>query len=76
MAVNTNGPSESADRALDALVDAADHIRDCARCRRIFRVAHDVVVAGENRHREFRPWGLTNRLLPELRRCGAWPKAI
>lgn len=62
--------------ALDALIEAAAHLRNCARCARLFRAAHEVVAASQIQFPEFRPWGLTNLLLPELRRCRGWPQAI
>jgi len=62
--------------ALDALVEATTHLRDCFRCKRLFAAAHEAVGVGPTCFDEFRPWGLVNLILPELRRCNAWPLEI
>ncbi|MBV8135431.1 MAG: hypothetical protein JO121_07300 [Deltaproteobacteria bacterium] len=67
---------EAWDLAVHALVEATTHIRDCSRCGRMFAAAHDAVGGGATRFEEFRPWGLVNLILPELRQCNAWPKEI
>jgi hypothetical protein len=67
---------EAWELAVDALVEATTHIRECFRCGRVFAVAHEAVDVGPNRFDEFRPWGLVNLILPELRRCSGWPKEI
>jgi hypothetical protein len=62
---------ESWELAVDALVEATTHIRDCFRCRRVYEAALGPIFFDE-----FGPWGLVNLILPELRRCNAWPKEI
>ena len=62
--------------ALDALLETTRHIQSCLRCRRVFAAAFEAVENGPNRFEEFRPWGLVNLILPELRRCRTWPKEI
>ena len=76
MSVTTITIPKSWELAVDALVEATTHLRDCFRCRRIFAAAHEVVDVGPSCFDEFRPWGLVNLILPELRRCNAWPKEI
>jgi hypothetical protein len=76
MSVTTITIPESCELAVDALVEATTHIRDCFRCRRVFAAAHEAVEVGPTFFDEFRPWGLVNLILPELRRCDAWPKEI
>ena len=68
--------AEAWEQAVDALVEASTHIRDCFRCRRVFAAALEAVDVGPLCFGEFRPWGLVNLILPELRRCKAWPKEI
>lgn len=76
MSVPTITIPESWELAVDALVEASTHIRDCFRCGRVFAAAHKAVDVGPTFFDEFRPWGLVNLILPELRRCDAWPKEI
>jgi predicted anti-sigma-YlaC factor YlaD len=71
----------SSRKALDTQVAAAEHIRDCDACRRMFEVAYEEMrrlgfanysdmVVGPN------PFELTVQILPELRSCPNWPKSI
>jgi hypothetical protein len=76
MSVTTITIAEAWELAVETLVEASTHIRDCFRCRRVFAAAHEAVDDGPTRFDEFRPWGLVNLILPELRRCNAWPKEI
>jgi hypothetical protein len=76
MSATTITIPESCEVAVDALVEATTHIRDCFRCRRVFAAAHEAVEVGPTFFDEFRPWGLVNLILPDLRRCDAWPKEI
>lgn len=68
--------TESCERSLDALAFAVEHVRRCQRCIRFFAAAHEVVESGGNQHEEFRPWGLMNLILPDLRRCHGWPREV
>ena len=76
MSVTTIRIPEACELALDALVEASRHLQDCFRCRRVFAAAHEAVDIGPTYFDEFRPWGLVTLILPELRRCNAWPKEI
>ena len=76
MSENTITIPEAWELAVHALIEATVHIRDCSRCGRVFAAAHDAVGVGAPRFDEFRPWGLVSLILPELRRCNAWPKEI
>jgi hypothetical protein len=67
---------EKIEMALDALVEAARHLRCCGRCKRFFEAAYTTVASAQVDFPQFRPWGLVNLLLPELRKCTEWPKAI
>ena len=62
---------------LNAQVKAAEHVRDCARCRRLFKTALEEVLNGATTSvSESMPWKITNDLLPELRICKDWPNGI
>ena len=61
---------------LDALAEAARHFRSCGRCRRFFEAAYGAVADSRMDFPEFRPWGLVNLVLPELRKCAQWPRLI
>jgi len=76
MSVTTITIPEAWELAVHAMIEATTHIRDCSRCGRVFAAAHDAVGVGPTRFDEFRPWGLVSLILPELRRCNAWPKEI
>jgi hypothetical protein len=76
MSVTTITIPESWGLSVDALVEATTHIRECLRCGRVFAAAHGAVDGGPSCLDEFRPWGLVNLILPELRRCNGWPKEI
>ena len=76
MSVTSITIPESWELAVEALVEATTHIRDCFRCRRVFAAAHEAVDVGPTCFDDFRPWGLVNLILPELRGCNAWPKEI
>jgi len=64
------------ERAIDSLVEASAHLCGCFRCARLFAAAYDALGTAQNRFEEFRPWGLVNLILPELRRCSGWPKEV
>jgi hypothetical protein len=65
---------------LNAQVAAAEHVRDCAKCRHLFEVAFDEadlsdqvcseMVVGPN------PFFVMTQILRELRSCPDWPKNI
>jgi hypothetical protein len=60
--------------ALDAQVAAAEHVRDCDKCRHLFEVAYEEadseMVPGPN------PFFVMTQIIRELRRCPEWPKNI
>ena len=63
--------------ALNAQVEAAQHIRDCAPCHRLFRAAYEAAYQQFSLPVSDRfPWSITNKLLPELRECENWPKGV
>jgi hypothetical protein len=76
MSVTTITIPEAWELAVAGLVEATMHIRDCFRCGRVFAAAHEAAGIGPTRFDEFRPWGLVNLILPELRRCNTSPKEI
>jgi hypothetical protein len=59
---------------LNAQVAAAEHVRDCDKCRHLFEIEHEEadseMVLGLN------PFFVMTQILPELRRCPDWPKSI
>jgi hypothetical protein len=69
-------------KALTAQVAAAEHIRDCDRCRHLFGIAYDETNQAENRALNFpEKWGgapsplnVSVQILRELRDCPDWPK--
>ena len=70
---------------LNAQVAAAEHVRDCARCRHLFEVAFDeaelsdqVVYSetGQNGGFITNPFFVMTQILRELRSCPDWPKNI
>jgi hypothetical protein len=64
---------------LNAQVEAARHIRDCPRCRRLFRTAYEATyeAAWDSGKRvtadTLLAWSGRNDALPELQRCISWP---
>lgn len=68
--------------AIESMVAATEHIRDCERCRLVYCVAFDVVL--ELLKTEFPQWEITypppfkvfQVCFPELRKCPDWPKGI
>ncbi len=60
--------------ALNAQVAAAEHVRDCDKCRHLFEIAYEEadseMVLGLN------PFFVMTQILRELRRCPDWPKSI
>jgi predicted anti-sigma-YlaC factor YlaD len=67
--------------ALNAQVAAAEHVRDCDKCRRLFEIAFeeaelsDHLVVSENVMYP-NPFFVMTQILRELRRCPNWPKSI
>jgi hypothetical protein len=59
---------------LNVQVAAAEHVRDCGKCRHLFEIAYEEadseMVLGLN------PFFVTTQILRELRRCPDWPKNI
>ena len=62
------------DIVLNAQVAAAEHVRDCDKCRHLFEIAYEEadleMVLGLN------PFFVMTQILEELRRCPDWPKSI
>jgi len=76
---------KSARWALNALAEAAQHIRTCNRCERIFLTAYDAyterLAEGERANSEMQyamhpsdVWSMTKEILVDLRQCESWPK--
>jgi hypothetical protein len=63
--------------ALKAQAEAAEHIRTCPRCERLFLVAYEATV-DQMKVMVFpsKVWLITMELLPEFRQCSSWPKDI
>ena len=63
---------------LKAQVAAAEHIRDCDRCRRLFEVAIEEAAQSGNESlgSAFNPFQVTAHIRLELRACPDWPKGI
>jgi hypothetical protein len=59
---------------LNAQVAAAEHVRDCDKCRHLFEIAYEEadseMVLGLN------PFFVMTQIVRELRRCPDWPKSI
>jgi len=67
--------------ALDTQVAAAEHIRACGACRRMFEVAYEEMVkSGFGNYSDMvvgpNPFQVTVEIMPELRSCPDWPKSI
>jgi NMD protein affecting ribosome stability and mRNA decay len=71
-------------QAIDQLVTAPLHIRDCARCRRVFEATFEAIGQVDNAARDFpetfptapNPWRVTIEALRDLRTCENWPRGI
>ena len=61
---------------LNAQAQAAEHIRSCSRCQRLFLVAFEAAAEQLDQaatiHSEV--WLLTRELLREFRQCSDWPR--
>jgi hypothetical protein len=59
---------------LNAQVAAAEHVRDCDKCRHLFEIAYEEVDSewglGPN------PFFVMTQILEDLRRCPDWPRSI
>ena len=70
--------------AIDRLVTATQHIRDCARCRRVFEATFEAIGQVDNAAHDFpetfptapNPWRVTNEALRDLRTCGTGPREL
>ena len=64
----------SSEVMLNAQVAAAEHVRDCDKCRHFFEVAYEEadseMVPGPS------PFFVMTQIIRELRRCPDWPKSI
>jgi hypothetical protein len=69
-------------RAIDRMVAAAGHIRDCPRCRRVYGVAFEIVL--EALRKEYStlyweyppPFRVLEQCFRELHDCEHWPVGI
>ena len=67
--------------ALKAQVAAAEHVRDCDKCRHLFEIAYEEAEFSDNlvMSEEIRypsPFFVMTQILRELRSCPDWPKSI
>jgi hypothetical protein len=69
--------------ALNAQVAAAEHVRDCNRCRHLFEIAYEETALSDNLVPNFseivtgpNPFFVMTQILRELRSCPDWPKSI
>lgn len=62
-------------RAIEAMVAATEHIRDCERCRRVYGAAFDV-FRQEGAPYPPNPWTVLRQSSQELHECERWPKGI
>jgi hypothetical protein len=66
--------------ALKAQVAAAEHVRDCDKCRHLFEVAFEEAESDQVVYSEEvpgpNPFFVMTQILRELRRCPDWPKSI
>jgi hypothetical protein len=69
--------------ALNAQVAAAEHVRDCDRCRHLFEAAYEETTLSDNLVSNFsqivagpNPFVVMTQILRELRSCPDWPKSI
>jgi hypothetical protein len=58
---------------LNAQVAAAEHVRDCGKCRHLFEVAYEEADLGMACPS---PFFVMDQIIRELRRCPDWPKDI
>jgi len=71
-------------QAIDRLVSATQHIRDCERCRRVFEATFEAIGETDNVAKGLpeelpaapNPWGVMLEALRELRACKEWPIGI
>jgi len=61
--------------AIDGMVAAVEHIRDCERCRRIYGAGYDV-LRQEGSPFMPNPWTVYFQCSQELHACEQWPKGI
>ena len=69
-------------KSVESLVAATEHIRDCARCRRVYYAAFDILLEAIRdklpaMHVESPPaLKVLEQCFPELHQCARWPKGI
>ena len=66
---------------LNAQVAAAEHVRDCDKCRHLFEIAYEETELSEHLIISEKvlypsPFSVMAQILRELRRCPDWPKSI
>ena len=59
---------------LNSQVAAAEHVRDCDKCRHLFEVAYEEADSGMLLG--LNPFFVMTQIIRELRRCPDWPKNI
>jgi len=57
--------------AIDGLVSAAEHIRDCERSRRVYSAAFEALL--QERRYEPHPWRVLDQCTRELHAFERWP---
>lgn len=68
-------------RGLNAQVAAAEHVRDCDKCRHLFEIAYEEAALSDKVvYSEIvlgpTPFFVMTQILRELRKCPNWPKSI
>jgi hypothetical protein len=58
---------------LNAQVVAAEHVRDCGKCRHLFEIAYE---EADSEMFVANPFFVMDQIIRELRRCPDWPKSI
>jgi hypothetical protein len=67
-------PKWMSELMLNAQVAAAEHVRDCDKCRHLFEIAYE--EADSEMLLGLNPFFVMTQIVRELRRCPDWPKSI
>jgi len=67
-------PKWMSDMMLNAQVAAAEHVRDCDKCRHLFEIAYE--EADSEMLLGLNAFFVMTQIIRELRRCPDWPKSI
>jgi len=62
------------DNAIERMIAAVEHIRDCERCCRVYRTAFTAMSEAQNY--EPHPWQVLQQCSRELHDCERWPAGI